>query len=370
MAGGGADFLVVGGGIAGAAAAAHLAQHGRVALVEAEDALAYHATGRSAAMLIDSYGPPGVRLLVRASRPFFASPPDGFDSLLERSGLLYVADEATQALLDGHLREVKEAERWTARQACALVPALREEAVAAAAWEPNAERLDVHAAHTGFLRMASGIEILRGARLERLERDGDGWRATAGGREIAAGAVVNAAGAWADEVAALAGARPVGIEPRRRTAALLELPEGAEVWPLVAAMDESVYFRPLSGKLMVSPADETPSPPCDAQPEEIDVAIAIDRLQKLTNLEVPRIAGKWAGLRSFAPDGELVIGEDPEVAGFFWMAGQGGYGIQTSPAAGRALASLAVDGRLPSDMLELGLRGDSLSPARFASGER
>lgn len=168
----------------------------------------------------------------------------------------------------------------------------------------------------------------------------------------------------------MASVRPLGIEPRRRTAVLLDLPDGAEAWPLVSAIDETVYFRPLSGKLMVSPADETPSPPCDAQPEEIDVAIAIDRLQKLTNLEAARISGKWAGLRSFAPDGELAIGEDPDIAGFFWMAGQGGYGIQTSPAAGRALASLAVEGRLPDDLLELGLCEESVSPARFAADGR
>ena len=188
-----------------------------------------------------------------------------------------------------------------------------------------------------------------------------------GGTSFAAPVVVNAAGAWADVVAELAGARPIGLQPMRRTALLVDPPEGVRIddWPMVIDVEETFYFKPDAGLLLLSPADETPSPPCDAQPEALDVAVAIDRVQTATTLEVRRVRHRWAGLRSFVADRAPVAGWDPEAAGFFWLAGQGGYGIQTAPAMARTAAALLQNEALPGDLVDAGVDPRALSPERL-----
>jgi len=243
-----------------------------------------------------------------------------------------------------------------------------------AIFEPEADDMDVAAIHAGFLRgaRASGAVLRLDAEVVALDRKNGRWEIKLGdGETIAAANIVNASGAWADVVAGLAGARPVGLVPKRRTAFTFDAPADLiekgltlEKMPMVIDFDETWYFKPEVGQFLASPADETPSPPCDAQPDEMDIAIAVDRIETATTLQIRRLKNKWAGLRSFVADKNLVVGYDP-VPGFFWLAGQGGYGIQTGAAAGRLAASLALDGKLPGDIVELGVAEKALSPLRF-----
>ena len=252
------------------------------------------------------------------------------------------------------------------------MPVLREEHVAAALIEPDVSDIDVAALHQGYLRgaRARGALIHTDAEACALAHSADGWTVRTPGGDYAAATLVNAAGAWCDEVARLAGVRTIGLVPKRRTAATFDPPPGIDPtgWPLVVDMEESFYFRPEGGRVMFSPADQTPMPPCDVQPDDLDIAIAADRLQQATTLEVRRLSHKWAGLRSFVADGALVIGMDAEADGFFWLAAQGGYGIQSSSAAARAATGLLVDGRLPGDLEALGLKAEDLSPERLVRG--
>ncbi|MEN8197687.1 MAG: FAD-binding oxidoreductase, partial [Pseudomonadota bacterium] len=199
---------------------------------------------------------------------------------------------------------------------------------------------------------------------------GGGWIVDTPAGRFQAPVLVNAAGAWADEVAELTGLRPAGLTPKRRTVMLIDPPEGIDIsaWPMTLDADEELYFKPDAGKLLLSPADETPSPPCDAQPEELDIAIAIDRLEKMTSLDVRRPSHKWAGLRTFAPDKTLIAGFDPDMDGFFWLAGQGGYGIQTSPSMGRIASALVAGDKFPPDLAALGLDKDVLGVERLRAG--
>ena len=229
--------------------------------------------------------------------------------------------------------------------------------------------IDVHALHQGYLKglRRRGGEVAVEAQVTAMHRTAGEWRVESRAGSFSAPLVVNAAGAWADEIARLAGARPIGLVPKRRTVITLDGPEGLDLraWPLAVTIDESFYFKPDSGRLLASPADETPSPPCDAQPEELDVAVTVERVESVTTLPVRRIAHKWAGLRSFAADKSLVIGPDPDAEGFVWLAGQGGYGIQTAPAAARTATALATGADLPEDVTALGLRAEDLAPGRL-----
>lgn len=372
------DFLVVGGGIAGASIACELAPNSRVILAEQEERAGYHTSGRSAAMYIESYGAPPVRRLTAASRAFFESPPDGFADypLLTPRGALTVARAEQSAALGALIAAVSETggvfHEIGEAQARAMVPVLREGAADRAIFEPESADIDVDALHQGFLRLgrARGVEVRLNARIERLVREGDTWRATlADGEMITAGVVVNAAGAWADHVAGLAGAKPLGLTPKRRTVILLDPPAGAEIgaWPTVLDVAEQFYFKPQAGFILASPGDETPSPPLDAAPEELDIAICVDRVQRAADIPVRRVARAWAGLRTFAPDHVEVFGPDPAAPGFFWYAGQGGYGMQTAPAAARLGAALALGNPIPPDLADAGLAAADFSPARFAS---
>lgn len=349
------DIVVIGGGIAGATAAAHLSPHRRVALIEAEESAGYHTTGRSAAIWQQNYGPLDVRELSRLSRVFFENPPAGFTAapLMRRRPVLVVGSDAQREELEDALRTGIGVRPVTAAEARRMVPAIRPGAIAAGIVEDDAFDMDVAAIHQGFLRQLreNGGSLALRHRAGKIERREGLWHVeTTTGDRLRAPTIVNAAGAWGDEVAALAGARPLGLVPKRRTAAIVDpQPWDAENWPLVADVSEQWYARPEARtRLMVSPADQTPTHPHDVQPEEYDIAVGIDRMQQVLDIDVRRVEHSWAGLRTFAPDGSLAFGWDAHVEGFFWSVGQGGYGIQTSPAAGQLVADLLL-GRAPGE---------------------
>ena len=370
-----ADFIVVGAGIAAAAVAHWLAPHARVIMLERESQPGYHSTGRSAALFLESYGTPQVRALTLASRAFFDNPPPGFAEhpLLSSRGALMVASPGQEAELEEHWKVLSSitthARRLDAPQTCAMVPVLRPERVAGSVYEGDACDMDVHAIHQGYLRAVRrcGGQVVCDAEVATLEREGGAWRVQAGGETYEAPVVINAAGAWCDHIARLAGVPPLGLQPRRRSAFIFAPPTGMDSasWPMVIGVDESWYFKPDAGMLLGSPANADPVEPQDVQPEELDIAMAIHRIEEMTTLSIRRPARTWAGLRSFVADGDLVGGFDPHVDGFFWLAAQGGYGIQTSAAMGEACAALARGLPLPRRIAGFGLSQDMLSPARL-----
>jgi len=373
------DFAVVGAGIAGVSAAYHLAPHAKVVVLEREPVAAYHTTGRSAALHSETYGSPEIRAITVASGRFYRQPPAGFADhpLLTPRGALIAGRAEQQADLQKAAAEfaaLVPSVRWLdAAETLSRQPLLEPAAAAGGAiFEPEADDMDVAAIHGGFLKgaRAAGGVLRLNAEVARLERRDGLW--TIGlrdGESVRARTVVNASGAWADVVAGLAGAAAVGLVPKRRTAFTFDAPVGIDLarLPMVIDFDETWYVKPEVGQFLASPADETPSPPCDAQPEELDIAIAVVRIETSTTLRVARIKNKWAGLRSFVADKNLVVGNDPTVDGFFWLAGQGGYGIQTAAAAGRLAASLALGQGLPADIANLGVGEAALSPRRFTS---
>ena len=370
------DFIVVGAGIAGASICYELAQNGRVCLLDAEAQPGFHATGRSAALFAPSYGGAEFRALTRLSRSFYNSPPQGFCNrpLLRQRGCLYVArsDQLQQLGImsaeirasGGHFADLSKGD------AIALVPLLRDGYLAAAAFDADAMDIDVDGLLQGFLRgaRAAGSRFLPDSRVTAVRHRGGFWEVDARHGKLRAPVLVNAAGAWADEIAVISGARPVGLQPMRRTAALIDMPPGVAIqsWPAVIDVDEQFYFKPEAGKLLLSRADETPSQPCDAQADDLDVAISVDRVEAALNINVRSVSHSWAGLRTFAPDRAPVVGFDPQLDGFFWCAGQGGYGIQTAPAMGRIAAMLARREPLQADARSAGLVEAKLSPLRFA----
>ena len=373
-----ADVCIIGGGIAGASAAYEIAAFASVILLERERHCGLHATGRSAASFSETYGNDTIRRLALASRGFLNDPPAGFCDfpLLKPRGTVTIARADQTGLLDEALERalalVPSVARLAPAEALARVPILRPEAVAAAMIEPHAMEIDVDGLHRGFLRGAvrRGARIVVGAGVTAIARSSGGWRVATSGGEFEAAIVVDAAGAWADEIAELAGLRPFGLVPKRRTACLVPAPAGLDVaaWPLVDDIGESFYFKPDAGQIFVSPADATPSPAVDAYPDDLDVAVAVDRFERATTLDVRRVSRAWAGLRTFASDGSPVVGPDPVAESFIWLAGQGGYGIKTSPALSRACAALIRREPLPDDLRRLGLTAQDLSPSRLLSG--
>jgi D-arginine dehydrogenase len=369
------DFLIIGGGIAAASVGYWLAPHGRVTVLERESQPGYHSTGRSAALFMESYGTPQVRALTMASRAFFAKPPEGFSEhpLISPRGAMMVATQGEEAELAAQwevFRSVTPHARLLSRdEACALVPVLRPDKVLGAVLEPDAADMDVDAIHQGFLRglRRAGGQVVCNAEVTALARAGNTWNVQAGGQSYEATVVINAAGAWADVVAALAGVKTIGLEPRRRSAFIFAPPEGinSSAWPLAGGIAESWYFKPDAGMLLGSPANADPVAPQDIQPEELDIAMAIHHIEEMTTLTIRRPTRTWAGLRSFVADGDLVGGFDPDAPGFFWVAAQGGYGIQTSAAMGEACAALARGLPLPERIAGFGLTEAMLSPARL-----
>jgi D-arginine dehydrogenase len=371
-----ADILVIGAGIAGASVAAHLAETRSVILIESEDRPGYHSTGRSAALFTEIYGNATIRALTRASRRFLFAPPAEFtESPLTRPrGCLYIATTAQlAAMAEFHaLADIAPATRTLdVEQARELCPILRREYVAGALLEPDCADIDVHGLHRGYLRLFKRRDgrLITRSPVHSLAHAGGAWQVQAGSESLTGSLVVNAAGAWADEVAALAGVARVGLTPRRRTAMLVDPPPRTAIggWPFVNDIDERFYFKPDAGSLFISPADETPSEPTDAQPEEWDIAAAVDRMERATTLQIGRLKARWAGLRTFAPDRTPVVGYSAAAPGFFWLAGQGGYGIQTAPALSRAAAALVLGSALPEDLAAQGLEAAAMSPQRFAA---
>jgi D-arginine dehydrogenase len=372
------DFAVIGAGIAGASFAARLARRASVLLLEREPFPAYHSTGRSAALFSALYGNETIRCLTRASRAFYASPPKGFaeHALVTPRSIIYVDVGSGCEAVDRLLTSSPLARSISIAQAIDLVPILREDAFTCAALEPSACDIDVQALHTGFLRMAKagGTAVVTNVELLSLEHRGE-WQIMTRSGEYRAAVVVNAAGAWADELARLAGVAPVDLKPLRRTVITVDPPPQFDVcnWPAVIAADESFYFKPDAGRLLASPADETPSAPCDAQPDELDIAVCVDRMERATTLSIRRVVHSWAGLRTFAADRTPVVGYDQNCGGFFWLAGQGGYGIQTAPALSEVAAALALREPVPAYIMDEAFTSAALMPSRLhlcASAER
>ncbi len=369
------DFLIIGAGIAGTSCGNWLSRDHSVILLEMEAHPGYHTTGRSVAVYTEAYGPRTVRALAKSGFSFLTAPPSSFtDVALSRPfGFLFIAREDQLASLDAALGAVQELSpdisMISPDEAAAKVPVLRRDYLAGAFLDPNALSLDVNAIHQGYIRglKSHGGEIVCNAAVSELTRKNGKWHVTTPQGEFAAPVVINAAGAWADVVAEMAGTGTIGLVPKRRTV-IATIPANVAVddsWPLVMDTDEEFYFKVDAGTVLGSPADETPVPPQDVQPEEIDIAYVVDKLQTATTMEIRRLQRSWAGLRSFVADGVPVAGYAPDVDGFFWCAGQGGYGIETSYGMGRCSAALAVGDDLPADVRAFGVAAGDLSPERL-----
>ena len=368
------DIVVVGGGMAGASIAAQLSKSVRVCLLEMEEQPGFHSTGRSAAIFSESLGNATVRTLTRASRAFFDAPPPGFAdaALLQPRGVLHTArrQEDFEACLE--MTPAAEREVKTMDEAIALCPIIRPDELVGAVLSLRPADIDVHALHQGYLRtLRSGAGVLKlDARVLALRRDDSAWTITTPGQTYRAPIVVNAAGAWAGQIAAMADAADIGLQPLRRTACLVDPPAGFEIdgWPMLKDAGEQYYLKPEAGKLLLSPCDETPSAPCDAQPDELTVAVAVDRIERATTLQVRRITHKWAGLRSFVSDRSPVVGFDPIQRGFFWYAALGGYGIQTAPALSQFAAGLLTQASIDPALEAFEISAEALSPGRLLAG--
>ncbi len=357
------DIVVIGAGIAGASVAAHLAQSHRVLVAEMEDQPGYHTTGRSAATYEPNYGPPSICALTRASRREYEA-----GNFLTPRDSLFLMPDGQEAGFD-RLNAAQHGMREIAlRDAKARFPLLRDGYARRALLDPGTADIDVDLLHQSYLKLfkSRGGSLLCAAPVTAIERHGN-WIVTAGGKSIRTRMIVNAAGAWGDRVAELAGKRRTGLEPRRRSIAVVPVPEGMNVmsWAMAVDCAETWYCKPQSGKLLVSPADATPVEPHDAYADDMTLAEGIDRFQQAVGFDVTRVERTWGGLRSFAPDGNPVVGYDKAEDGFFWLIGQGGYGIQSAPALSRLAAALVRHEKPPSDIMDEGLVLAEISPLRF-----
>ena len=369
------DIVIIGGGIAGATAGYRLAPRHQVTLLERESQPGYHATGRSAALFSETYGNAVIRALTRGSRDFFYNPPAGFTDvpLVSPRGVLMIGRkdqlDALDRAFDERIGLIDTIRRVDQAEALRISPILRPDYVAGGVVEPDARDMDVHAIHRGYLRgiTAHGGKLVTGAEVLRLGHANGKWQVETTAGAFSGDVVINAAGAWCDEIAERAGIRKIGLVPKRRTAITFDPPKGIDSahWPNVIDVGEEFYFKPDAGRILASPCDETPMPPQDVQPDEMDIAILIDRLETASTLKVPRLQAKWAGLRSFVSDRTIVAGYAPDAPGFFWLAAQGGYGIQTSAAMGRVSAALVEGKPLPADLQDLTVTEAQLSPARL-----
>lgn len=372
------DFLVIGAGVSGAAAAWELAALGSTILLEMEDQPGYHSSGRSAALYTPNYGPALVREICQAAGAFFNAPPPGFAEhpLLTPRGALTLGIDDPKGAIDEMLKDAPPThpiEEITLERAIELCPLIRPGVFRRAIYEPGVMDMDAAAIHQGYLRgfKARGGRLAVSARVTALERSGGAWTAVTASGRFRAPTVVNAAGAWADRIGALAGAARIGLQPCLRTVILVEVPPEfcRPNQPVGEVIESWHYFKPEAGRILASPGDETPVDPMDAYPDDMVIAELADYLERHTLLKIERILRSWAGLRSFVADHSPVAGPDPHAEGFFWLAGQGGYGIMMSPVLGRATASLIDTGALPEDIKERGLTPAELAPGRAALRE-
>ncbi|WP_417459958.1 NAD(P)/FAD-dependent oxidoreductase [Kordiimonas sp.] len=369
------DFLIIGAGIAGAGIAYRLAPHGRVLMMDMEEQAGYHTTGRSAAFYAETYGGPKLQPLTTASKAFLRRPPEGFTDtpLINPMGAIHIFREDQRAAAEQTFKSLVAIEGVrliTRAEVLRRAPYLDGTAIAGGIWDPDCGNLDVAALHQGYLRAAkkAGADITLGGRLEAAAYDGQRWHVKTSTGQIKAKYLVNSAGAWADEVARRAGVHPLSLEPLRRTIITIPAPEGRPFdkhGPLIVDADEDFYFKPEGEGYLISPADESLSVPCDAQPEMEDVAMAASYFEGATASTVSRIEAKWAGLRTFARDKAPVVGFAHDNPAFFWNAGQGGYGIQTSPAWSDMAAHLLLGGALPAYLTRVGVQASVYTPARF-----
>lgn len=362
------DFAIVGAGMAGVTLAARLAAHGRVLLLERETHPGMHSTGRSAAMFMESYGSPQGRALTRASRAAYGAP--AVVPILSPRGALYVGWRGQERAFEAAANSG--VVRLDAAATLARVPVLRPEGLLGGWYEEDAMDIDVDALLQGQLAAARahGAMLWTGAELVHAARRDGRWHvALADGRGASADVLVNGAGAWADAVAQCAGAAPLGLQPCRRSAFTFDAPDGVDHrrWPVTAGVDEHWYFKPDAGQLIGSPANADAVPPHDVLPEALDIASGIAAIEEATTMSIRRPRRSWAGLRSFAPDGEMLIGFDAAAPGFFWLAGQGGWGIQSAAGAALLAEALIVKGAWPQALTRAGVDADAVSPARLNS---
>jgi D-arginine dehydrogenase len=379
-----ADFIVIGAGIAGASVAYELSLHGRVIVLEMESSPGYHSTGRSAAVMSENYGPALWSRLVTASRAFLEAPPEGFTDvpLVTPRGALFLARDGEQARLAAQAEELvsrgASIQLTSSEEALRFCPVIKTSEFVSALYESDCMDIDTNALLTGYLKMlrARGGRLVTNGKVEALERSGSVWRISTPSGAFEAPVVVNAAGGWVQQIASLAGLSYRNVVPFRRTAVVFDPPSGSSIqtWPMTFDVAETFYFKPEAGRIMVSPVDMAMSEPCDAQSDELEVAIAIDRIHRYTTMEVRTVKHKWGGLRTFAPDHEPVIGRDPEEPSFIWLAGQGGNGVMGGAAAARLAASFVLSAEIPSDIAALGITTENVSPGRGcvldASGEK
>jgi len=366
------DAIVIGAGMAGASVAYFMAPHAKVLVLEREAYAGMHSTGRSAALFSETYGSAQVRALTRATRPFLAAPPAGFAAapILGPRGATIIGNAAqadhVRALYEAIVPFSRDIELHDAARLCADVPVLRPDVAQIGLHEPGAADIDVNELHQGFLRglRARGGELHVDAAVDAIARDAGGWQVAVGEQTFRAPLLLDAAGAWVDQVAALAGVAPLGIVPKRRSAFVFEPPAELATahWPFVTDYSESFYFKPDAGLLLGSCANADPTEPHDVQAEEYDIALGIHRIEQATSMTIRRPRRMWAGLRSFVADGDLVGGFATDAPGFFWVAAQGGYGIQTSAAMGEACAHLALGRALPAHLVDAGLSETLLAP--------
>ena len=359
-----ADFLIIGGGIAGISSAAALAAHGSVVLVEQESHLVYHSTARSAAIFIDSYGNSVVQHLSRFSRPLLAANAPGADgTLLTPRGAVHLIPAGMDFSDAGE--KCAALPRMTPADVRTLIPIIKEEAIRGGIHEASCADIDVHALHTAYKRQVRAHDgvILTDAKVERADRSGGVWSVKAGARIISAPVVINAAGAWAGAAGAIFGATDPGLRPTKRSAALVRAPAGQDIasWPVAGTITETVYFKPEAGKLMISPYDEIPCEPHDVYADDQDLAAGIDRFEQLVDWSIHRIDSSWAGLRTLTVDGRPIVGPDPVIPGLFWLAGQGGFGIQTAPATAALIAAQVLGHAIPSELATI---VDAVAPGR------
>jgi D-arginine dehydrogenase len=361
------DVAVIGGGIAGLSAAAWLAPRCSVVVIEAEDTLGYHATGRSAAAYTECYGSEMIRRLAKASFHYLVSE----DGLTSPQPVLFVAApdrrHRLDAVYDRYSPLVPDLERLSPSEVSTACSALGSESTAGGVREPGALNLDVHALLTGYITTVkrSGGQILTGFKPHSIERTGRRWRIASADADVTGTIVVNAAGAWGDEVAAMAGVEPLGLCPLLRSVFTFTTDHDTSDWPLVVEADVDWYFKPEGPNVLGSAASELSSPATDVRAPELDIALGIEKLNTATDFGIRSVRNTWAGLRTFTADGTPAVGFDDAVRGFFWLVGQGGYGIKTSPALGQLAAALILTGSVPESVSAFGVTSESLAPDRF-----